>query len=191
MKRIGFAGLGRMGQHMVRNLVKAGFDVCVWNRSEDKSDAIAKELGICCVKHPCNLTEQSEIIITMLSDDNASMAVHTGENGLFARVGANYFVEMGTMSPSHINDLVNAADERVIIDAPVSGATNAAKDAQLMVMLGSDKANAEPIIPALKAMSRKLVFLGASGAGATMKLSVNMLIHNRFGSTDVSGSLRH
>jgi 3-hydroxyisobutyrate dehydrogenase-like beta-hydroxyacid dehydrogenase len=178
MKRIGFAGLGRMGQPMVRNLAHAGFEVALWNRSSDKANALAGELNLKVCDHPRELSETSDIVITMLSDDAASEQVHFGENGLFvAHHGAEFIVEMGTMSPAHIRMLANKSSGCQVIDAPVSGATEAAKNAQLMIMVGADQSSAEPIIPALTAMSRKIIYLGATSAGAVMKLSVNMLIH--------------
>jgi 3-hydroxyisobutyrate dehydrogenase len=85
---------------------------------------------------------------------------------------------MGTMSPDHIADLVTRAPQGVtVIDAPVSGATQAARDAQLLIMAGCDAETGAPVGPLLDAMGRQTVFLGRAGAGAVMKLGVNMLIH--------------
>jgi 3-hydroxyisobutyrate dehydrogenase-like beta-hydroxyacid dehydrogenase len=145
MKRIGFAGLGRMGTHMVRNLAHAGFEVVLWNRSTDKATALASELNLKVCDHPRDLSKTSDIVITMLSDDAASEQVHFGEDGLFAAGhGAEFIVEMGTMSPAHIRMLEDKSTGCQIIDAPVSGATEADRNAQLMVMLGADKPAPQP-----------------------------------------------
>ncbi|WP_397544393.1 NAD(P)-binding domain-containing protein [Roseovarius salis] len=177
--RVGFAGLGRMGAHMARNLMAAGHEVTVWNRSAGKARALAAETGCAVADSPAALAQGAEAVVTMLADDPSSEAVHTGPEGLFrAAGGARVFVEMGTMSPGHIAALVTAApDGAQVIDAPVSGATQAAADAQLMIMAGCSEDAATPLRPLFDAMGKKTICLGRAGAGSVMKLSVNSLIH--------------
>ena len=180
MMLVGVAGLGRMGTRMARNLVRAGHAVTVWNRSPGTARAFADETGAAVAATPRQLAERTEIVVTMLADDRASEAVHGGPDGLFAAgTGARVFVEMGTMSPDHIAALVATAPAGTwVIDAPVSGATRAAEEAQLMVMAGCSDAEAAPLTGLFKAMARDVVCLGRPGAGAVMKLAVNMLIHS-------------
>ena len=122
--------------------------------------------------------EASDVVVTMLADDRASVDVHLGADGLFlAADGAAYVVAMGTHSPDHVQQLAAAAGQRILIDAPVSGAVEAARDAQLMVMVGAEESAIEPIRPVLAAMSREIICFGRTGAGATMKLAINLLIH--------------
>ncbi|GGB99876.1 tartronate semialdehyde reductase [Marivita lacus] len=176
--RVGFAGLGRMGAHMAANLVAAGHQVTVWNRSPEKAQALADQTGCAVAATPADLTYASEVVVTMLADDPSSEAVHLGPDGLFNGQGARVFVEMGTMSPDHIRVLSDAAPEGcTVIDAPVSGATQAAADAQLLVMAGCSEDALDPIRPVLDALGRKTICLGRTGAGAVMKLAVNSLIH--------------
>ncbi|PWG17826.1 NAD(P)-dependent oxidoreductase [Salibaculum griseiflavum] len=176
--RVGFAGLGRMGAHMAGNLVGAGFDVTVWNRSSAKARMLAQHTGCGLAETPRALAASCDVVVTMLADDPSSEAVHLGEEGLFAANGAKLFVEMGTMSPDHIAALVQAAPEGTrVIDAPVSGATQAAADAQLLIMAGCTEAEAESLGPLFDAMGRATICLGAAGAGSVMKLAVNSLIH--------------
>ena len=176
--RIGFAGLGRMGSHMVRNLIAAGHDVTVWNRSPDKAERLVLQTGCGVAPTPKELADKTDVIITMLADDAASEAVHLGPEGIFAGRRARTLIEMGTMSPDHIRALVLAAPANtVVIDAPVSGATQAAADRQLMIMAGCSASTAAPIMPLLEALGREVIFLEKSGAGAVMKLAVNSLIH--------------
>ena len=176
--RIGFAGLGRMGSHMVRNLIAAGHDVTVWNRSLDKAERLVLQTGCGVAPTPKELADKTDVIITMLADDAASEAVHLGPEGIFAGRRARTLIEMGTMSPDHICALVLAAPANtVVIDAPVSGATQAAADRQLMIMAGCSASTAAPIMPLLEALGREVIFLEKSGAGAVMKLAVNSLIH--------------
>lgn len=176
--RVGFAGLGRMGQHMARNLIKAGHDVTVWNRSLDKSVQFAKETSCQSVATPALLTAACDVVITMLADDAASEQVHFGPDGLFAGTGAQTVIAMGTMSPDHIDALVLQAPDGVqVIDAPVSGATQAAQDAALLIMAGCSAQVGAGVAALFDAMGREVIYLGQSGAGAVMKLAVNSLIH--------------
>ncbi|MFL4471729.1 NAD(P)-dependent oxidoreductase [Tateyamaria armeniaca] len=176
--RVGLAGLGRMGVPMARNLVDAGFAVTVWNRSSDKAHVLADQIGCAVATTPRALAEVSDVIVTMLADDMASDAVHMGDDGLFAAKGARHVVEMGTMSPDHIHALARAAPPGVtLIDAPVSGATQAASDAQLLIMAGCTEEAGAPLVPVFDALGKQTIFLGAYGAGAVMKLAVNAIIH--------------
>lgn len=175
--RVGFAGLGRMGVPMARNLARAGFDLTLWNRTSAKAPALAADLCCTVADTPRALSDASDVVITMLSDDHSSKAVHSGPDGLFAGA-ARTLIEMGTMSPDHIRWLVSQAPKGVtIVDAPVSGATRAATDAQLLVMAGCDDRTAAPLQPLFDAMAKQTICLGTSGAGAVMKLSVNSMIH--------------
>ena len=177
--RIGFAGLGRMGGPMARNIARAVHHarLTLWNRSADKAVDLADALGCDVAATPKALSDAADVVVTMLADDPSSEAVHLGPEGLFAG-SCRTFVEMGTMSPDHIEALAAAAPEGArVIDAPVSGATQAAADAQLLIMAGCGEADAEDLKPLLNAMGRRTVFLGKTGAGAVMKLAVNSLIH--------------
>jgi len=166
-----------MGGHMARNLSRAGHDLTLWNRTADKAHALAGELDCAVAETPRALADAADAVVTMLADDPSSDSVHFGDNGLFAG-SARRFLEMGTMSPDHIARLVDGAPAgATVIDAPVSGATQAAADAQLMIMAGCDAATAAPLQPLLDAMGRRTICLGCSGSGAVMKLAVNSLIH--------------
>ena len=176
--RVGFAGLGRMGQHMARNLASAGFDLVLWNRTQAVAKTLAEQVGCATANTPRDLAERCDIVITMLSDDAASETVHLGSDGLFFGAHAKHFIEMGTMSPDHIADLAaNAPLGANVVDAPVSGATQAAADAQLLIMAGCTSDAVQPLMPVFNAMGRKIITLDTSGAGAVMKLAVNAMIH--------------
>lgn len=178
MTRVGFVGLGRMGAPMAANVADAGFDLVVWNRSIARAEQVAAKTNATVCATPRELAERCDVVITMLADDAASEQVHVGEAGLFAAVGgAHHFVAMGTLSPRHVSELAAQAGDRVVLDAPVSGSVDAARDAELMIMVGADDAAIEPIRPVLAAMGREILCLGSVGRGATMKLAINMLIH--------------
>ncbi len=176
--RVGFAGLGRMGSHMAENLVSVGHDVTVWNRSPDKATALSAKTGCAVARSPAELASATDVVVTMLADDPSSEVVHMGADGLFKGRGARIFVEMGTMSPDHIRALASAAPEGcLVIDAPVSGATQAAADAQLLIMAGCTEDVLSHIRPVLDALGKATICLGETGSGAVMKLAVNSLIH--------------
>jgi 3-hydroxyisobutyrate dehydrogenase len=177
--RVGFAGLGRMGAPMARNLARAGFAMTLWNRSADKAQALADEFGGAVAETPRALAAACDTVVTMLADDAASETAHLGPEGFFAaQGGARRFVVMGTHSPAHIRRLAEAAPEgAAVIDAPVSGATQAADTAQLLVMAGCDDADLESLRPILDALGRRTIALGATGRGAAMKLAVNAALH--------------
>jgi 3-hydroxyisobutyrate dehydrogenase len=176
--RVGFVGLGRMGAPMAANLAAAGFELGVWNRSIARAEQMALQTNATVCATPRELAENCDVVISMLADDAASEQVHVGEAGLFAAVGgARHLIVMGTLSPRHVQQLAARAGDRVVLDAPVSGSVDAARDAELMIMVGADAAAIEPVRPVLEAMSREILCLGSVGRGATMKLAINMLIH--------------
>lgn len=177
--KIGFAGLGRMGGRMAANLVRAGHDVTVWNRSSGPVEDFLKTHKAGRVEYPDDLATEADIVISMLADDEAARQVYLGENGVIEATGARLLVEMGTMSPDLVYDLVQAASkaEKSFVDAPVSGATQAAADAQLLIMAGCPPDAHPELAEMFQAIGRKTIWLGKSGAGAAMKLAVNMLIH--------------
>lgn len=176
--RVGFAGLGRMGEPMARNLAQAGHPLTLWTRAPGKAAELAEAWGASHAPTPRALAQSSDVVVTMLADDAASEAVHGGPEGLLAAGGVRCLVQMGTHSPDHIAALRRAAPPGVqVIDAPVSGATEAARRADLLIMAGCTEAQAAPLEPVLRAMGRQVICLGQPGAGAVMKLAVNTLIH--------------
>lgn len=178
MTSVGFAGLGRMGAPMATNLANAGFQLALWNRSTDRAEQLAHETNAVVCTTPRELAERSGVVVTMLADDGASAQVHLGEDGLFASTGgARHLLEMGTLSPRHVRELAARAGDRLVIDAPVSGSVDAARDAELMAMVGAESSTIEPVMPILAALTREVICLGSLGRGATMKLAINMLIH--------------
>ncbi len=177
--RVGFAGLGRMGAFMAANLVTAGHAVKVWNRSPLAAAQVAARTGVSVAETPRDLAAGAEVVVTMLADDAASDAVHRGPEGLFAAGGPRVLLEMGTMSPAHIRALAaDAPDGVTVVDAPVSGATQAAQDAALLILLGGDAAMANRLAPLLDAMGRQTIPLGTTGAGSVMKLAINAMVHS-------------
>ena len=176
MERIGLVGLGRMGQAMAGRLLAAGFPLAVHNRTRAKAEPLLAR-GAAWAESPAALTEQADIVLTILTDDRAVEATYGGERGLLAgAVGGRLFVEMSTIRPATIHRLrprVEAAGGR-LLDAPVSGTVEPARQGQLLVMVGGAAEDLERARPALAVLGRRIEHLGPSGAGTTMKLALNL-----------------
>jgi len=176
--KLGIAGLGRMGVPMAKNLINAGFNVQVWNRNPKRSVSFASEMHCEIAQTPESLASACDIVITMLADDAASQEVYLGGSGLLEGKKATVFIEMSTVSPDWINRLQRQSSRAAIIDAPVSGATQAAQEGKLMIMVGGSKEIAQPLLPIFDALGEKTIILGKQSAGATMKLAINSVIHS-------------
>lgn len=178
--RVGIAGLGRMGVRMAANLAAAGLNVSVWNRTAGPAQAFAAAHNAFSAANPKDLAERSDVVITMLADDAAAETVYLGPDGLLeASGGSRVLAEMGTISVPMAERLALSTQEkgRRFVDAPVSGATQAAADAKLLIMAGAEATDVPDLARLFEVLGRKTVWLGKSGAGAAMKLGVNMLIH--------------
>ncbi len=177
--KLGFAGLGRMGRPMAANCAHAGHDVTIWNRSVGPVEDFVAAHGAKAAQLPGDLAAGTDLVVTMLANDEATRAVYLGPDGLIETPGAKLLVEMGTMSTYLVLELAEAAERvgKIFVDAPVSGATQAAQDAQLLIMAGCASDTSAALPEVFDAMGGKTIWLGSSGAGATMKLAVNMLIH--------------
>lgn len=176
MERIGFVGLGRMGQAMSGRLLDAGFPLSVYNRTRAKAnDLLAR--GAIWADSPAALTEQSDIIFTMLTDDHAVEQIFLGEQGLLSSAATGkLFVEMSTIRTQTIyavHSRVEACGAR-LLDAPVSGTLEPARQGQLLVMVGGDASDLERARPALDTFSRRIAHMGPVGAGTTMKIVLNL-----------------
>jgi 3-hydroxyisobutyrate dehydrogenase len=175
---VGLIGLGRMGQPMAHNLLDAGFPLTVHNRTLERCEPFAAR-GARVADSPADLARAADVVITMVADGPAAEAVYEGPDGVLAGLGSGDVVlEMSTIGPELARSLAERAAERgaELLDAPVSGSIPAARDAQLVVMVGGETEAFERARPVLDVLSRTHHHLGPSGAGAAMKLAVNALI---------------
>lgn len=180
MPDVAFIGLGRMGAPMAANLTRAGHEVVLHNRTRAKAEALAAEIGASVADTPREAASRAAVIITMVADEPALLAVHQGEDGVLAGLEeGDIAIDMGTTGPAGIGrlaPLVEAAGG-VLVDAPVSGSTDAASSASLTIMVGGPKAAVEAVRPLLAAMGERIYHLGGTGAGAVTKLVVNNIIY--------------
>lgn len=178
--RIGFAGLGRMGMPMASRLAEADLLVGVYNRSPAKSEAFGVATGVKSVATPEELADVSNVIITMVADEEASHSLFIEAGGLLGGLRPDSVViEMATVSIGHVQriaSLLNPLDCS-LIDAPVSGSVSMATDGELSILVGGDDTSLARVHPALETMSSCVFHLGGLGAGAAMKLAVNTVIY--------------
>jgi 2-hydroxy-3-oxopropionate reductase len=170
-ERIGFIGLGIMGKPMARNLMKAGYDLVVHNRSREAVDEIAGE-GAIPAANPREVAEQAKIVITMLPDSPDVRDVVFGENGLNEAMGeGSLLVDMSTISPVTTLEVVEAlaAKGAHALDAPVSGGDKGAIAATLSIMVGGEADDFERAKPIFEVLGKTIVHVGAAGAGQTVK----------------------
>jgi 2-hydroxy-3-oxopropionate reductase len=170
-EKIGFIGLGIMGKPMAHNLMKAGYELVVSNRSRAPMDELAAE-GATTADNPKAVAEQSNIVITMLPDSPQVWEVVTGEEGVLAGAKAGTLViDMSTISPVVTQDMVREAQAHGVqmLDAPVSGGDVAAQQGTLSIMVGGSAEDFEHAKPLFQVLGKTIVHVGANGAGQVVK----------------------
>ena len=177
-EQIGFIGLGIMGQGMARNLLRAGFDLVVWNRTRSKMDALVSE-GASAAGSPAELARACDIVITCVSDTPDVEAVVLGENGAIhgLREGS-LLIDMSTISPKVTREIAARLAEREVhmLDAPVSGGSEGAARGTLSIMVGGEADQVSRAMPILEAMGKTITHVGGHGAGQTVKLVNQILV---------------
>ncbi|MBD1392716.1 NAD(P)-dependent oxidoreductase [Mucilaginibacter glaciei] len=176
--KIGWIGLGTMGIPMSQQLISAGYPVTVYNRSKDK-EATLKKQGADTAATPAALFQQTDVMIIMVTDDNAINEIFTGKEGLLsAGVNGKIIINMSTVSPSISKEMAALCKEQGnrYLDAPVSGSVKQAETAQLVIMAGGDAAIFEQVKPVLDKMSKMATHVGDVGAGNVAKLAINTLL---------------
>jgi len=169
--KVGFVGLGIMGRPMARNLLAAGYELVVHNRSRGKAEGLAEE-GASVADNPKEVAESCETVITMLSDSPQVEEVLAGENGVFEGVGEGaLLVDMSTISPVVAKELAAEARERgaSMLDAPVSGGEPGAEAGTLSIMVGGSVENFNRAQPLFEVMGTTVVHVGDSGTGQVVK----------------------
>lgn len=179
MEQVAVIGLGRMGGAMARKLHDAGFEVTVFNRTRERADALADELGVRAVG-TAREAAQAPVVVSSLADDAAVEAAYDGPDGLIAGLSPDTVVaETSTVDP----DTVVAMAPRVaetgasLLDAPVSGSVPAVEAGGLAFMVGGDAAAVERATPVFDVLGKRTFHLGDIGTGAGMKLAVNGVVH--------------
>ncbi|HEX6261686.1 MAG TPA: NAD(P)-dependent oxidoreductase [Actinomycetota bacterium] len=178
--RVAYLGMGRMGAAMAATLRREGFDVVVWNRSPEKAEAVAEASGCEVAATAPEAVGSAEIVLSSLADDEAVRDVYLGSGAVAATLRPGTVVcEMSTIARETVLGLREPIEERgaSLLDAPVSGSVSLAETGKLTIMVGGEEEALARARPVLEALSGKLMHVGELGAGATMKLAVNAVVH--------------
>lgn len=172
IRRVGFVGLGIMGAPMAANLLKAGFEVTVWNRTAARADPLVA-LGARLAGSPAAVASASEITVSCVSDSPDVELVALGPGGIIegAQAGSTY-IDCSTISPAVARTVAAALSAKGVdmLDAPVSGGDVGAKAGTLAIMVGGEEKVFERCLPVLQAMGKTIVLCGRSGSGQVVKL---------------------
>ena len=174
--KIGIAGTGRMGSAVAGRLLGLGHEVTVWNRTREKTRALAAA-GTAVAATPSELATRAEIVITFLTDALAIDAMYHGADGLLAGdVRGKLFIDMSTVRPQ--TEIALAAKVKAkgaaFIECPVGGTIGPAKEGRLFGFAGGEAGDVARAKPVLDQLCRRVEHLGAVGAGASMKLAINL-----------------
>ena len=176
--KLGFIGLGIMGSRMAANLQKHGEALVVFNRTGAKAKPLLDK-GASFAESPAKLAEQVDVLFTMLAHPDAVEQAALGANGFLSHLRSNaLWVDCSSVNPSFSKKMSAEAARREVhfVDAPVTGSALPAAEAKLIFWVGADPTDLERIRPLLLCMGNKIVHTGGHGAGASMKMVVNLLL---------------
>jgi 3-hydroxyisobutyrate dehydrogenase len=174
--KIGICGTGRMGSAIAQRLMAVGHEVAVWNRDAAKTKPLT-EAGARSSASPAELADGCEVTVVMLLNDAALEAVYRGPNGILkAKLGGKLVIDMSTVRP---DTMVSIGSEVMkaggaFVESPVGGSTAPAKEGKLLGLVGGSDANVARAMPILEQLCRRIEHVGPLGAGATLKLAVNL-----------------
>jgi 3-hydroxyisobutyrate dehydrogenase-like beta-hydroxyacid dehydrogenase len=179
--KVALVGTGRMGSAMGVRIAGAGHDLMVFNRTRSRCEEVALRTGAQVADTCREAAEFAEVCVVSLADDAAVMSTYLDDEGLIAGVQSGAVVcDMSTVAPATVRGLAPlvARNGATLIDTPVSGSVPVVESGTLTVMVGGDKAALDRARPVLDTFAKSIFHLGAVGAGATMKLVVNSLVHS-------------
>jgi 4-hydroxybutyrate dehydrogenase/sulfolactaldehyde 3-reductase len=177
VKNIGFIGVGVMGTPMVRNLIKAGFRVSVFDINPVAVAAVVAN-GAIAAATPAAVAADADCVITMVPDSPHVEAVLFGEDGVVTTIRpGTLYIDMSTISPAVTDSVAKrmAARHVDMLDAPVGRSSQHAEDATSLFMVGGDAAVLQRATPVLESLGSTIIHCGAAGAGIRMKIVNNFL----------------
>lgn len=175
--KIGFVGTGHMGQPMASNLIKAGYELTVYDKREEATEALVRE-GAQRADSPKAVARASKVTISILPGPPEIEEAALGADGILegAHEG-DFYIDMSTSTPSRIREIAKiAANKGVeVLDAPVSGGVRGARLATLAIMVGGKPSAFDFCEPILKKLGERIFYIGEVGAGCVAKLVNNMM----------------
>lgn len=176
--KIGFIGIGVMGESMAGHLLKAGHDLYVYNRTKSKADRIVAEGATWC-EDVKSIAQQCDLIFTIIGVPSDVESVYLNEDGLVnhAKKGT-ILVDMTTSTPDLAKRIYEAGTPKGLkcLDAPVTGGDVGAQNGTLTIMVGGDRETFNEILPILELMGKTIVYMGAAGSGQHTKMANQIAI---------------
>jgi 3-hydroxyisobutyrate dehydrogenase len=172
IQRVGFIGLGIMGGPMAANLLKAGFEVTVWNRTASRTEPLVAQ-GATAAGSPSEVAAGSEVFVSCVTNSADVEEVALGAKGVIEGAPAgSVYIDCSTIAPETARKVAEALKTKGVdmLDAPVSGGDVGAKAGTLAIMAGGEAAVFERCLPVLEAMGKTIVHVGPNGAGQVVKL---------------------
>ena len=174
--KVGVCGIGRMGSSIAERLISLGHEVAVFNRDAAKTRPLVGA-GAKAFASPAELVEACDIVVAMLLNDAATEAVYRGPNGLLkARLAGKLVIDMSTIRPDTMISVGSAVTQlgAAFVECPVGGSKVPAREGKLFGLVGGSKADVDRAMPLLEQLCRRIEHVGPLGAGATLKLAVNL-----------------
>lgn len=178
MERLGFIGLGVMGQVMAKRLMGAGYPMTVWNRTREKAAPLL-EAGATWADSPKDVAKASDVVVSMVTDAIASEAVICGPDGVAEGVHPGLVhIDSSSIEPDASKRIAEQAKAKGLpmLDAPVSGGPKVAAEGRLGIMVGGPQDAFQKCEPILKHLGALVLYTGENGQGATLKLIANLVM---------------
>lgn len=176
MAKLGYVGLGTMGGRVALRLLRAGHQVCGYNRTAERARWLVRDgLSLCAT--PREVAERSDIVFTMVTNTTALKAVAEGDDGILAGLGpGKVYIDMSTASPEFSRELSKRvrATGAAMLDVPVSGSVATLEEGRLSLMAGGAREDFERVLPVLKDIGPTVNHVGANGQAALMKIAINL-----------------
>jgi 3-hydroxyisobutyrate dehydrogenase len=176
--KIGWVGLGNMGIPMARNLINKGFSVCVYNRTREKENELLN-LGASAADSLRQLSQISDIIITMVSDDAAVEEIYNSNTGLLTDPSAGILmIDMSTVGVQTSKKLAMNCNNKSVhfLEAKVSGSVKPVEEGKLLIMAGGEMTDYQKAQPVLQTLGRPIFYLGGVGKASAAKLCINYFL---------------
>ena len=173
---VGIAGIGKMGAAIGSRLLSLGMPVTVWNRTAERAQPLL-DTGARWAESPKDLAESVDVVITLLTNEAALDDVYGSESGLLAgQVHDKVFIDMSTVRPAKPQEMAQRAQavQARFLECPVGGSVGPAKEGKLLGFVGGDAQDLQRVQALLDVICRRVEHVGPHGAGATMKLAVNL-----------------
>jgi 3-hydroxyisobutyrate dehydrogenase-like beta-hydroxyacid dehydrogenase len=174
--KIGLVGLGRMGSAIAQRLTEQGCEIVAWDHAEQPRKAAA-DRGVRIAPNPKAIAAETEIAISIITEDDGVRKIFTGENGLLTTaVEGKLFIEMSTLQPMTGRELAPVVEAKGarLIESPVLGTIPSVREGKLLALAGGRAEDVERARVVLDKLTRRIVHMGPNGSGYAMKLAVNL-----------------